>query len=680
MLRGIKVKLIGSFLIPIGAIIILGVMTYQNAAQNNRKHYEEATQSNVGTVAGYFEMGLNAVSSQSLQIAETDVIKAYYAGAYANDPQKEESAYNECYDALYSSVVSNDLVSAGYIVGRYGKSVSSVTKGDFFKGNSDTFYQSKECEAFNNAGTLAYWVGSHPSIDGLIDLNRYGYSVSVIRNLLTNANQKCGYVILDVKKDLVESILNDTQPEGGTTLAFITKDGTEIVVGTEGEEPLRFSDQAFYQEALGSEEADGLKYITMDGKEYLFTYSRADAYNIMVCSLVPSTLIMESSAQVKNMTVIIVVIACIIAFLTSTILANGIGGAIKRTNRVLAKAAEGDLTVVCDLKRRDEFARLGHGLTDMIKSMGNLIRKITDLGSEVSTSAHLVSESSQIVLVSVQELNDAIVDIERAAVEQAENSDVCLTKMNYLSEKISSVSQNAKDMIVIANQTKDAAVTGENAVGGLEEKVEDTTRITESVMVAMAGLIEETRSIESIVTSINDIAEQTNLLSLNASIEAARAGEAGKGFAVVADEIRKLAAGSGEAASRIVEIIERIEKKTQATAKTVENARGIVMSQKETLGNTVESFHYVNECVENLVRNLTVIDENLDNMDKTRLSTLEVIQDITSSSEQVAATVVQLSATASNQLGAVEKLNNASETLGEKAGDMENTISVFKVE
>ncbi|WP_300542093.1 methyl-accepting chemotaxis protein [Maricaulis sp.] len=128
------------------------------------------------------------------------------------------------------------------------------------------------------------------------------------------------------------------------------------------------------------------------------------------------------------------------------------------------------------------------------------------------------------------------------------------------SQNVQTVAAAAEEMVSSIGEISQQIARSTEIAGTAVDQVEQTNGDVQR-------LDDAAKSIDNIVSLINDIAEQTNLLALNATIEAARAGEAGKGFAVVASEVKALASQTGAATQNISEHISGIQ---SATAKAVE--------------------------------------------------------------------------------------------------------------
>ncbi len=117
-------------------------------------------------------------------------------------------------------------------------------------------------------------------------------------------------------------------------------------------------------------------------------------------------------------------------------------------------------------------------------------------------------------------------------------------------------------------------------------------------------LLEQSKSIEAIVSTIRAIAEQTNLLALNAAIEAARAGDSGRGFAVVADEVRKLAARTTEATHEIANVVTENSSLICSINDELSSVTSLALAGEIVNTKVANSLNAANSSINDLVKSL----------------------------------------------------------------------------
>jgi methyl-accepting chemotaxis protein len=678
--QGIRLRLIASFFIPILLIIVLGVTSYTKASEGIITNYEEANRTSLTMVSKYFSLELQNISARVAELASNNELKQYYSGALQDKPADEMNSLEAIRNQVRNVGNVDQYMEDIYIVAEYGDGVSHA--GTFKTKDYEGFKKSYEVNALKQSGSNAAWIGSHPFIDSEINesgsANLENYSLAYISTFIDARNKRSGYLVADIKKSFILDALLEANYGAGSYTGLITADQREILY-TDETIPFHFLDHDFYLESVAGEDASGSKYVEYNDASYLYIYTKLASYNMILCTLIPEAVILKQVSGVRTVTAAIVILAIIIAFLVATFISAGISNALNKTNIILARVAEGDLTVHLDIHRKDEFGVLGSNINHTIQSMKELIGKMTGASAIVSVSSVLMTETTDELFHATKDISKTVNDIEQGISQQAQDAENCLRHMSNLAEQINLMHGNTDEIEAIANSTKNIIGQGRTVVDDLGIKAKDTSEITQSVIKDIVNLEKESRTITDIIRTINDIARQTNLLSLNASIEAARAGEAGKGFAVVASEIRKLAEQSAEAANSIGKIIVLIQQQTQKTVETAKQAEDIVASQEEALTSTIKVFGDVNAHVENLTNNMKRIVAGIAEMEHTKNDTLSANESISATSEESAAATNELGVTVEEQLHSVEKLNESAVKLGMQAKELEATVQFFKV-
>ena len=440
-----------------------------------------------------------------------------------------------------------------------------------------------------------------------------------------------------------------------------------------------FVNQEFYLNAYDGDTDNGYTYVEYQGNSQLFIYSKIGNTGSMLCAMIPKHVITAQAEMIRNITVIIVLIACITAVVIGLLISNNIDNIIKRIIEKLKQAANGDLTVEFDINRKDEFKILINQVQATFINMKNLVKQVNELSEEVSKSSVNVRDTSEQFLKSTNLISNAMYEIEQGVNQQASDAEACLIEMDNLSNKIELVSNNTREISQIADGTRESILQGTNTTKELNLQTKSTMEISSETIREIENLAEQSLSIGKIVNAINDIANQTNLLSLNASIEAARAGEAGKGFAVVASEIGKLAEQSKSSVNDIKGIINKILEDTEKAVNSATKVEDVMQLQEKAVKNTTDSYQYINNNVELLVVQLKNITDNVDNIENARESTLGAIENISAVLEEIAASTNSVNQVSDQQLEAVESLNQSAKTLNSNSEKQVQALKKFTI-
>ena len=389
---------------------------------------------------------------------------------------------------------------------------------------------------------------------------------------------------------------------------------------------------------------------------------------------VQSSIMTIQSAIVVAGTVSIV-IGLVIALLFSLSLLRE----IKKVNAAMNRVSEGDLTDRINVKSRNELGQLESNFNDMVEHVSGLVRGVEERSNTILDAATNIATVAKTTTDTTSQVTEAIQSVSIGASDQAESTGEATTEVENLAKKLEETNTYVQDINHLSVDTKGLSSKGLGIVNELITKADQTkenSNLSKTVMQEMVTSIDQINYISDVIT---DITEQTNLLSLNASIEAARAGESGRGFAVVADEIRKLAEQSQSSTDEIKRIVTEISTKSQLVERTLNESDELIAEQNSSIEDTKTLFTDISESINALTEGLSNILNLNQQMDASRATVVEKMENIASISVESAAASEEVTASTEEVNSTMEQLNQYTIELNDVAKRLGEAISSFKL-
>lgn len=672
----IRIQLFLGFLIPIIFIVLVGGISYRQARQSLISNYTASSLNTLRMTVTSLDDSLKNVQNDLAELSQDANVKSYALGGYINNASSQSAVRNTINSNIMVKQTATRMIYAIHIITTDDEQFLTTQTLDASGDDSFLTELSESEDAYLLEENGIYWGTFHPFLNTKLKMEEKDYTLFASRAI--NSGDLTALVVVDVSSKAIQGLLDKLDFGKGGQVSFVTEGGKEIRNGDVAQ--IATCDFFLNNKAQISEEGFA-DYVTYEGEEYYFMMDACSLAGGYVCAMVPKSVITAGSDSIRKITVMLVLIACVVALLVGSLMIRKIGRNIKGSVKRLDKVSRGELVLTTDDWKREgnEFGKLQDAIYETVDRMRSLVETVKEMIQEVSRTGERVTKSGLDVGLAVEEVSEKLEQIHANIQNEDTEIESCNMLMEELSSDIKHVSQNILEITDEIEKSEVILGDGMKAVKAMNTQSKETSDATDAVAEQIMLLGSKMEEIAHFVEIIKSIAEETNLLSLNASIEAARAGENGRGFSVVAEEIRKLADNSSVTAKTIQEVISEVKGYSENAVAKAKTAEGIVALQVESAANTEHAFCHIDSFMSQLTERMGCLTEEIEKMNKNRHEAVKAVKRIGDLSEDTIISANLVNDSLEKQISCTEELETEAGKLKENMEKLQEAVASFKV-
>lgn len=323
------------------------------------------------------------------------------------------------------------------------------------------------------------------------------------------------------------------------------------------------------------------------------------------------------------------------------------------------------MTVVVTLTHANQNEETLEEVRNSLASSERVADEITVLARDLADKFAIAKAEAEETVDSVETSVRAVDEIAASVKLTAENIETQTMLTSDINDNLQTTGEATADMMAASEDVQNAVAEELDLVGELSKQSDYTAELNRLSQDSTNELNNRVTEVGAIIGEILSISSKTNLLALNASIEAARAGEAGRGFAVVADEIRQLSEQTKLSAEKITTIIDKLKSNAIEAADNMAKSIEASEKQNEMIDETREHIQIIDEKNRVSAELMNKISGQVNDILRANSEIMDSIQNLSATSEEVAASSENCTSLMDNSMDSMNKLNKLLDEINE---------------